>query len=554
MVPASRVTLCLLVVCTAAWCQPDKASSPSESAWVGGTVLDRGTGSPLLKALVTLSTEQAEPLDALAITDSAGRFAFANVPPGRYQLHADCKGYLRASYGAETANHPPGIIALHAGEKRDFVLRLEAPGSVSGVVVDAEGDPLPGVTISLWMQFFWRGKPRFFERNTVNSDDRGLYRISGVVGGRYIVMANGLGRQAFRMQPEAIADQKAPEQARYGVQFYPGTDRMSAAAVIAVEPGREVKGTDFRMAANLTATLRGAVNPPVELPADSRIDVEIIQQDLPDENQGHFVFSLPGPNYSFEQYGLVPGEYLLLTRLSLGERRYQGAQRVELSGGADKEVTLTLVPGIDLSGTLRIEGDDGDPREYSIELSPGESLSPSGFRPTAAVKADGTFVLKSVVPGTWDIGVKPIPPGGYIKSMRLGDQDVLTEDMIIGPRTAAPLRIVVSTRGGVLEGSVKRSSGEDAARAIVLLAPAGTYSNVLSFYSTAVADEGGRFKLRGLTPGGYKLYAFEAMEDGAWQNPEFLKPYESLGEKVEIAEGANASKEMQLIPGTRDQR
>ena len=554
MVPASRVALCLLFVCTAAWCQPDKASSPSESAWVGGTVLDRGTGSPLSKALVTLSTEQAEPLDALAITDSAGRFAFANVPPGRYQLHADCKGYLRASYGAETANHPPGIITLHAGEKRDFVLRLEALGSVSGVVVDEEGDPLPGVTISLWMQFFWRGKPRFFERNTVNSDDRGLYRISGVVGGRYIVMANGLGRQAFRMQPEAIADQKAPEQARYGVQFYPGTDRMSAAAVIAVEPGREVKGTDFRMVANLTATLRGAVTPPVELPADSRIDVEIIQQDLPDENQGHFVFSLPGPNYSFEQYGLVPGEYLLLTRLSLGERRYQGAQRVELSGGADKEVTLTLVPGIDLSGTLRIEGDDGDPREYSVELSPGESLSPSGFRPTAAVKADGSFVLRSVVPGTWDIGVNPIPPGGYIKSMRLGDQDVLTEDMIIGPRTAAPLRIVVSTRGGVLEGSVKRSSGEDAARAIVLLAPAGTYSNVLSFYSTAVADEGGRFKLRGLTPGGYKLYAFEAMEDGAWQNPEFLKPYESLGEKVEIAEGANASKEMQLIPGTRDQR
>jgi hypothetical protein len=76
----------------------------------------------------------------------------------------------------------------------------------------------------------------------------------------------------------------------------------------------------------------------------------------------------------------------------------------------------------------------------------------------------------------------------------------------------------------------------------------------LSLYTTAVADETGRFKLKGLTPGGYKLYAFEALENGAWQNPEFLKPFDGFGEKVEIAEGANASKEIQLISGTRNQR
>jgi len=53
----------------------------------------------------------------------------------------------------------------------------------------------------------------------------------------------------------------------------------------------------------------------------------------------------------------------------------------------------------------------------------------------------------------------------------------------------------------------------------------------------------------GLTPGAYKLYAFEAMEYGAWQDPEFLKAFESYGEKVEIVEGRNSPKELQLIPG-----
>jgi protocatechuate 3,4-dioxygenase beta subunit len=500
---------------------------------------------------VTLSTDEATPLDAQAITDGAGRFTFTGVPPGRYHLHAEGSGYLHAWYGAETANHPAGTITLHAGESRgDFVLRLEALGAVAGVVTDPDGDPLPDVSVSLWMQSYWRGKPRFFERASAQSNDRGVFRIAGVVSGRYIIMANGVGHRALRMQPEAVAGEQEPARAVFGVQFYPGTDRMSAASAIAVEPGREVRGMDFHMSPNPASTLRATVIPPVELPADTRIDVAIVQQDLPDENQAKFAFNVPGPNYSFEQYGVVPGEYILATHLSLGERQFSGVQHVEISGGADKEVTLKLEPGIDLAGSLRIEGEAASPqREYKVELSPGESFSPNEPRPTAVVRADGTFVIKSVVPGVWDIGVNPIPPGGYIKSMRLGDQDVLTEDMSIGPRTDKALRIVVSARGGVLEGHVKRS--EEASRAVVLLAPAGKFSHVLSFYGQGIADETGHFKMEGLTPGSYKLYAFEAMEYGAWQNPEFLKPLESYGEKVEIVEGTNSPKELQLIPGPR---
>jgi protocatechuate 3,4-dioxygenase beta subunit len=548
----TRVALYLLLGAGGAWCQPEEP--PSESASVAGAVLDRSTGSPVWKALVTLSTDEERPLDAQAITDGTGRFTFIGVPPGRYQLHADCKGYLQAWYGAETANHPAESITLRANERRDdLVLRLEALGAVSGVVADPDGDPLPGVGISLWMQSFWRGRPRFFERASADSDDRGVYRISGVVSGRYIIMANGLGHQAFRMQPEAVAGEQPPAQARFGVQFYPGTDRMSTASVIAVEPGREVRGMDFHMSPNPTSTLRGTVIPPVELPVDTRIDVAIVQQDLPDENQTKFAFNVPGPNYSFDQYGLVPGEYLLMTHLSLGERLYRGVQRVEISGGAEKEVVLKLESGIDLAGSLRIKGESARrQREYRVELSPGERFWPNESRPTASVKADGTFVIKSVVPGVWDIGMNPIPPGGYIKSMQLGDQDVLTEDMVIGPRTAAPLRIIVSARGGVLEGHVKRS--DEAARAIILLAPAGKFSHVLSFYSQGVTDEAGHFKMERLTPGSYKLYAFEAMEYGAWQDPEFLKAFENYGEKVEIVEGTNSPKELQLIPGQRSRQ
>src|SRR5215467_175482 len=110
----ARVALCLLLGAGGAQCQPEKAAS--EPGVIAGAVLDRASGSPVSKALVTLSTGEAAPLDAQAITDGAGRFTFTAVPPGRYHLHADCTGYRDAWYGAETANHPATIITLHAGE------------------------------------------------------------------------------------------------------------------------------------------------------------------------------------------------------------------------------------------------------------------------------------------------------------------------------------------------------------------------------------------------------------------------------------------------------
>jgi hypothetical protein len=188
-----------------------------------------------------------------------------------------------------------------------------------------------------------------------------------------------------------------------------------------------------------------------------------------------------------------------------------------------------------------------------VVLTPGDALPYNSTPAQAHVKADGSFVIPGVVPGVWDIGVQPVPEGGYVKSMRLGEKDVLTEDMVIRPDTTEPLHIVVSTRGGILEGDVKTDSGKEAGPANVLAAPDGKYSHVLSFYSVGNADEKGHFKLKGLTPGRYKLYAFEALEYCAWCDPDFLKPFASQGEPVQVTEGVNPSKEVRLISNFRKQ-
>jgi len=362
-------------------------------------------------------------------------------------------------------------------------------------------------------------------------------------------MANARGRPALRIQPEVVASTQQIERgwdSQFGMQYYASVEHLAEASLITVAAGKETEGIDFHLVAHPTTTLHGAVVPPVDIPAGTFVQISCISLETPDKSEHTFGLNVAAPNYEFSTGGILPGDYLVVASVSMGGRSYRGAQRFTVSAGVENHVTLKLDPGIDLAGTVKIEGQRTEP-ETKVVLSSGDAVRYNGSSPQAQVKPDGTFVIPGVVSGIWDIGVQPIPDGGYIKSMRLGRQDVLTEDMVIGSDTKDHLDIVVSTHGGILEGDVKTESGESTAPSHVLLAPDAPYSNVLSFYATATADEKSHFKLKHLTPGRYKLYAFDILDYCAWCDPDFLKPFASQGEPVQVVEGTNHSKEIRLI-------
>jgi hypothetical protein len=76
---------------------------------VEGQVMNLKAGSPLKKATVQLVMMNAGgggggrgpmPVRRVAETDEQGRFAFANLDPGKFQLSAERQGFLRQNYGA----------------------------------------------------------------------------------------------------------------------------------------------------------------------------------------------------------------------------------------------------------------------------------------------------------------------------------------------------------------------------------------------------------------------------------------------------------------------
>jgi hypothetical protein len=62
-----------------------------------------------------------------------------------------------------------------------------------------------------------------------------------------------------------------------------------------------------------------------------------------------------------------------------------------------------------------------------------------------------------------------------------------------------------------------------------------------------VADAAGKYRFPGIVPGDYLLFAWEDIETGAWQDPDFLRPVESRGRPVEIRAGENPADSITVI-------
>ena len=58
------------------------------------------------------------------------------------------------------------------------------------------------------------------------------------------------------------------------------------------------------------------------------------------------------------------------------------------------------------------------------------------------------------------------------------------------------------------------------------------------FYKTATSDPMGRFSLRGIAPGEYRVYAWAVSPGTAYRNADFMKKYEGRGVAVNVVVGA----------------
>jgi len=519
--------------------------APATNGVIAGIVLDAAGNSPIRRAVVTLSTVETQPQDAVAWTDANGRFSFGYLPAGRYQLRITKDGYQPTANPAGNYRQPPAVIQLASGQSRsDLVFRLQLVSSISGVVLDEDGDSLASVQVVVMRPEFRRGKRRLMPGPMAMTDSNGRYRLSGLVGGQYAVAATSRNGLVLKIHPEARAGEPQPQYS-YGVQYYPTADHVEAATLITVQPGQEISSIDFRLPARPAAFTAGKIIVPANAGSVKDVSLSITNRDL--GNRMMMGVGASPPDYNFGSPPLPSGSYVLVAQATIDGKRHRGVQTIELGPQGLRDIAIPLEPTIDLAGSVSVEGQGA--AKYvasSVSLVPGDDIPWNAPQLRANVNKDGSFKISGVPPGVWDINAGPIPPDGYIKSMRLGDQDVLTEEMLIRPSTTEQLKIVFGTRAATLEGDVLQ--GDQPVRAVVVLAPETKFRHMVGFYRFATTDDKGHFEFKRARPGESRLFAFEEFDQQSIQDPDFLKPFEKYGVPVTLREGPNDSQKLAIIP------
>jgi len=527
----------ILLLSAALLAAQQTAPSPPEPRVpsVSGKVINTATGEGVRKASVLLRSQNGRnSFNFTADTDGNGNFVIEDVDPGKYAVTAGRQGFLQDIPGSEGAPPPP-ITVEKDQALRDVVVRMTPLGVIVGRVLDDDGDPIRGVLVQAKSYRYVAGKRQLGDAQSAQSNDKGEFRVYGLRPGTYYLYAAVMNYSGNRNQEQI----RGPRPAGRASTYYPNATDAAHAAPIEVAAGALLRGFDIQMRRERIFSVRGKL-PESQGQSDRRYFVRVTPRD---SHMGISSFGSVMNNSSFECSGLPPGEYVLIATMFDGNKQIQSRQFVNIVD-SDVEVTLNFSPPIDVSGTVRVDGQTIKfPEELRVSLQPDQQTGMGGA--SALVKADGTFLLKSVSPDVYALNFNA-PQGSYIKSIGAADHDGSNWQVDL-TKGSGPIAIVLGTDVGVVEGTVENAAGEPAMRVRVNLIPYGKNLGRGDLSRFAFTGEKGNFKMRGTSPGEYKLFAWDNVEFGAPQDPEFRKRYEKLAVPVKLEPNGHETVKLKLI-------
>jgi hypothetical protein len=69
----------------------------------------------------------------------------------------------------------------------------------------------------------------------------------------------------------------------------------------------------------------------------------------------------------------------------------------------------------------------------------------------------------------------------------------------------------------------------------------------LDLFKSTVANASGQFTIQGVAPGAYKVFAWEAIEQFSYFDPDVLRQYEQNGKAITIEDSSKATIEVKAI-------
>ena len=480
------------------------------------------------------------------VTDNNGRFQFKGVDPGRYHLSVNRVGFVSQEYGQKKPDDPGALLTLRPGQEvKDLLFRLIPSAVIAGKILDEDGEPLPDVVVSALRQGYLEGKRSLATETTGQTDDLGEYRLFGLPPGRYFVSA--VFPQWGRFSRGEDSEDAQPSQQGYARMYYPGTPDAAKATPITIKAGEEIPSVEILMRQVLVYRIRGHVYNQITHKAGTQTSILLLPRTKTHEwtfgEQRSLVQKQDG---SFEVSDVLPGSYVL-TAMWFDEGKVHTA-RVPLDvSNADVEgIALTIAPGVDINGRIIWEGTPSLEQDELFVMP--ESLEMTfGFASNSRVAPGNTFALKGVSDGVYLARVWGQGKDCYVKDVQYAGASALEDGFTVKGAVAGTLEITISSRGARVQGSVADSDGLPAAGIHVVLVPDQSHRAQYRLYKTQTTDQYGHFEMRGIAPGDYKVFSWEDAESGAWEDPEFLRPFEEKGERITLQDGEQKTLNLNAI-------
>jgi hypothetical protein len=187
-----------------------------------------------------------------------------------------------------------------------------------------------------------------------------------------------------------------------------------------------------------------------------------------------------------------------------------------------------------------------------LTLKQGTPITAIAFVPPTPVRADGTFEVASVPPGSYRVvlsGPAVNSTAWWARSAMMGDRDILDRDVDIGPGAGAmTVQITFTDKRSELSGTLQTASGAAASDVFVIAFAAdrrywGPGARRVQAVRPGVD---GRFVVNDLPAGDYLLAAVTDIDQDEWQDPAFLEQLVSASVKVSIASGEKRVQDLRI--------
>ena len=484
-------------------------------------------------------------------TGEDGRFVFTNVGPGTYRIYVVATGYASQEYKQNSPGAGGAPLSVAVGQTlKDVTISLSPTGAIVGRVSEDSGEPAVGIPVQLFRTLFLPTGKSYQGVASTTADDRGHYRLFGLVPGQYYL---AVGRQVDPRRLQVEKGQIGNDIRGYAFRLYPGVSNVNQAVLIEVRPGTELT-MDMKAVRRQTYVVRGTViDPETGLPR-GRINLSLVDRSLTGGGA-----TVPIPDYysstgAFE-VSVPPGDYILVASMHVLDDAARAAgeaawavfptARVPITVVDEdlQDIALTLKRPSALTGVVRVDG-QASAGQVRIALEPFEDVA---GRATTIGNAgnDGRFQVLGVLPGNYSVMVQYFPRNLYVRSIRYEGMDILNQPLQFSGSVNGEIEIVLDPDVAQLSGTVLNAQSRPVSGSTAMLLP--DQRSRKDLYRSIVSDQNGRFILSDLAPGDYKIFAWEALELSFTFDPDFIRQFEQQGKRVHIEKSRNDSVDVQVI-------